>query len=293
MGLSTVKRNKQVLFTKITAVFLTAMVMGVLGILSLSWIAADKITQHAKNTFSIQIVLSNAFSQEQSSSMLKGLIAEKFTRSARFISKNEAMDEYKLLFPNDDFMDVLDENPMPDLFEVFLYPDYLHSDSLLAIERLIFNQWPIHVESIAYDAPVLQQAGKNMAVFQSFLMGLLLLLGLVMLALNNHSIGLSLYSKRFLIKTMQLVGASGKFIRSPFLKEALWQGFLGGIIGGALTFILAVLLQSYMPFVLDSSFIDYAALVSCILPLFATFLTWLSTRRALKKFLGTKIEQLY
>jgi len=286
-------KRRRIRLANLSAILAITLVMSVIGLLMLSWLGAGAVVNTAQAQFSFQVVLFDEVGDENIAGLKTGISKLPFTRDLTFISREAATQEYLTFAPEDDFMEVLGENPLPQLFEVFIRPEYLSEDSLLKAEQLLFQEYPLHIEGIYYDAPGLIQAGKNIASLSAVLLGLLLLLGSIMVALINHAIGLELYSKRFLIKTMQLVGASSRFIRRPFLWSGVRNGLVGGLLAGVMLAGLSLYLYREFGDTFNTNFLQQGMLVCAGLPLLAALFSWISTRLALRRYLRKKIEDLY
>jgi cell division transport system permease protein len=286
-------KRRRIRMANLSAVLAITLVMSVIGILMLSWFAAGAVVNSAQQQFSFQVVLFDEVKEENIAGLKTGISKMSFTREVNFISREAATAEYLAFAPEDDFMEVLGENPLPQLFEVFIRPEYLSEDSLMMAEQRLLAEYPLHIEGVFYDAPGLIQAGKNIASLSAVLLAVLLLLGIIMVALINHAIGLELYSKRFLIKTMQLVGATSRFIRRPFIWSGVRNGLIGGLLSAAALAGLCMYLFREFPETFSGSFLQNGLIVCAGLPFLASFFSWLSTRLALSRHLRRKIEELY
>jgi cell division transport system permease protein len=275
-----------------TSVVSITLVMTVLGLLGLSWLGAGQLVRLAQSQFSLQIVLANLVTPSDAGLLLKGLQEQPWVASASYISQEQATQEYMTAY-GDDFLDVLDENPLPALIELRVPPTHMHTDSIAEITQRLLTGWPLQFISVEGDVQGIRGMNANVQTLTYVLLGLLGVLGFIMVALINHLIRLSLYSRRFIIKTMQLVGASPSFIRRPFLRTGLWHGFLGGLIASALLCVLLWFFHQEFSEILPQTQLGFVFALSGILPLAAMLVSWLSTRWAVGRFLRQKIEDLY
>ncbi len=275
-----------------TSVISITLVMTVLGLLGLSWLGAGQLVRIAQSQFSLQIVLADLVTPADAVHLVKGLQDQPWVASATYISQEQATQEYMMAY-GDDFLDVLDENPLPALIELRVPPTQMHADSIAEITQRLTQGWPLQFVSVEGDVQGIRGMNANVQTLTYVLLGLLGVLGFIMVALINHLIRLSLYSRRFIIKTMQLVGASPSFIRRPFLRTGLWHGFLGGLISAVLICILLWFFHQEFPDILPQEQLGFVLATSGVLPLLAMLVSWVSTRWAVGRFLHQKIEDLY
>ena len=191
----------------------------------------------------------------------------------------------------EDFLDFLGTNPLKSSFDVKLNASYATSDSLIwIVKELEKNE---AVSEIHYEKNLLKQINKNVKRISLYILAFSALLLIVSLSLINNSIRLSIYSKRFLIKSMQLVGATKGFIRRPFLFKGIMNGIYGGIFAILLLLGFVALLEKYEPILFNEISIDLLGIL--FLGILATgfIISYLSTFFAIKKYLKLKIDDLY
>ncbi len=275
-----------------TSVVSISLVMTVLGLLGLSWLGAGQLVRLAQSQFSMQIVLADMVTPSDAVHLVNGLQDQPWVSSATYISQDQATQEYMAAY-GDDFLEVLDENPLPALIELRVPPSHMHADSIAQITERLLQGWPMQFIAVEGDVQGVRGMNANVQTLTYVLLALLGVLGFIMVALINHLIRLSLYSRRFIIKTMQLVGATPGFIRRPFLRTGLWHGFLGGVISAAFLCVLLWFFHQEFPEVLPQNQLLMVFGLSLVLPLVAMLVSWVSTRWAVGRFLRQRIEDLY
>jgi cell division transport system permease protein len=161
------------------------------------------------------------------------------------------------------------------------------------LKAKLLQAYPEMIDEVSYDEAGLEQVNLGVRQFAFLFLAVAGLLIIVAIAMINNTIRLALYSKRFTIKTMQLVGATGSFIRRPFMWQAIWQGIIAGMIGMALLMTLFFALNNVLDIIqIELSLLQLAMLFGAILAIGAT-LTLISTWFALNKYLRTKLDDLY
>ncbi|MBK8500033.1 MAG: hypothetical protein IPL52_14735 [Flavobacteriales bacterium] len=226
-----------------------ALVLMMLGIQGFVLYNAKAIEQDIRENFLVQVFLRKGVKTTEVDRLLKDLHLERFTSRASFVTPEEAAE---LLKPDlgEGFLEALEgEIPIHPNIQLNLVPAYVQADSLQWIEQHLRTYG--EVVDVSYN----KEAAKDMeANFTMLKLGGLVFLGLLLfvaVALINNTIRLAIYSKRFLIRTMHLVGATRWFIKKPFLISGLWQGLVAAVLSiGALT-ALAQLGRRYVPGLLD------------------------------------------
>jgi cell division transport system permease protein len=220
----------------------------------------------------------------------KKLEATPYIKSTRFVDKNTAAEELKKEL-GEDFVDFLGYNPLLASMDVKVHAAYTNPDSLTILEAK-FLKFP-EVQEVYYQRNLVKQLNSNVQKLGLIILVLSILMFTIFVALINNTIRLSIYSKRYLINSMQLVGATRSFIRFPFVIKSVLHGIYGAIIA---CFILLMIFFSYQLELKD--LIDFqdstslALLVAGIF-VFGIVMTALSTYFAVNKFLRMKFDQLY
>lgn len=276
--------------TYVSAVISTSLVLFLLGSSGILLLNAHRFSVFFKENLSLSVILDNDVSEADAAWVRKELDAAPFVRQTRYISKEQAAEEMAQLL-GADFLEMFGNNPLPVSIEANLTAAYANADSVAAIERQL--QAIPYVREVACQYSLIDVINKNINKIGLVLLVFIALLFFISMVLINNTIRLSIYSKRFLIDTMRLVGATRSFIRRPFLLRSVWQGVVAGII--------AVLLISGVLYVLQSEFSELLGLVDLSLVgllflallLLGILISWISTFFSVSRFLRLHNDELY
>lgn len=281
------RRLRSSYLSVVVSISLVLFVLGVFGLLLLN---ANEIARKVKENFAITLLLENETSPANLSQFQKSLALEDHVKSVQFISKEDGAEQLKADL-DEDFVDFLGYNPLHDALEVRLKADYVQESTIQELAEQYSNSKIIH--EVVYDKPLIQKMNENIERISLFLAVGSLLLSLVAIALINSSIRLAIYSRRFLIKTMQLVGATKGFIRRPFILRSLRHGIYGAVVACGLLWVLVYYLDRNIPGLQASkNYIDLGILGGGII-LAGILISMACTFFALRKYLKLKTDQLY
>ncbi len=289
-------REKKLFRSRIRGSFITTMlsmtlVLFLLGIVGYLLLNAQRLSEHVKENISFNVRLKDDAREPDVIAFKKNLDKLSFVRYTEYIPKDKAA-EILIEDLGEDFMDILDENPLWSSIDLYLEADYANPDSVAMIENRI-RAYENLVDDVSYQKDLLYAVNKNIRNISFVFLGFAALLILISFALINNTIRLMVYSKRFLIRTMQLVGAAKNFIRRPFLWSGVWQGILSALLASAL---LAGLIDLF-----NKEFADVISLTEfgVVIPLFIIVLglgiiiSYISTLFSVNKYLRIKSENLY
>ena len=274
----------------ISVVISISLVLFLLGVLGLLVLNTKKVSNYFKESAAITLYLKNDVKRDQILNLQVSIDEQSFTKGTKFVSKEDAAEIYKKE-NGEDFMDFLGYNPLENSIDIFVKADFVSPEKMEEIEGIYkSNQF---VSSVSYDKPLIDLLTKNVRRISLFILVFCGLATLVVVVLINSSIRLSVYSKRFTIKTMQMVGATKRFIRRPFI----WNSVKLGIIGAILAIIELALLLYYMnvtfpEFGMIDNRIEMASLFGIIFAM-GILITWISTFLATQRFLNLRTEELY
>ena len=178
------------------------------------------------------------------------------------------------------------------MVELGLKAEYVHADSLPRLEAALLKTWPRQIAGLESDPLSWEQVRKNLELAGWVLGAVLMVLTLIMLFLVNNTIRLSIYSRRHLIRTMQLVGATASFIRKPFLMAGWWQGLISTVLGVSATWLGALYLLQHAPELQHPQFFQGLGLLSGLIAVLSFASTWLSTWMAVRKFLRLSANRI-
>ena len=267
-----------------------ALVLFMVGFLGLVLLKSTQVANHFKEEVVITLFLKNDTSKEHIENLRTSLLKELFTRKIIYISKGDAAKFYAEDL-GEDFVNYLGTNPLKNSIDIYLNPGFVTPEKMQEIsDRFNKNSF---VFEVSYDKPLVTFLTQNIQKVSFWLFAISSFFGLVALILINSSIRLSVYSKRFNIKTMQMVGATKGFIRKPFIWSGVRLGFIGAIISLAgLAAVIYYIDQKIPTLQLVTDYVTLAYLGGGIL-LIAFIISWLSTFFATQRFLNLQTDELY
>jgi cell division transport system permease protein len=266
------------------------LVLFLFGLLGLLLINAKRLTDYVMENVGVTLILKENTREVDIIKLQKNLETASFIKSTRFVDKNVAADELKKEL-GENFVDFLGYNPLLSSIDVRVFAGYANTDSLLVLEKT-FMKYP-EVQEVYYQKNLVKQLNSNVQKLSLIIFGLSIIMFIIFTALINSTIRLSIFSKRFIINSMQLVGATRSFIRRPFVLKSVLHGIYGAIIA---CFLLLLIFISYQNELKD--FIDFQDSVSlgCLIGgifVFGILMTYFSSFFAVNKFLHLKVDQLY
>ncbi|EGV42183.1 FtsX-like permease family protein [Bizionia argentinensis JUB59] len=274
-------------FSVVLSIGLVLFLLGLLGMLVLN---AKKVSDHFKEQVVVTIYLKDTAKDVETKQLEKSLAMSDYVKSTEFVSKEQAAESMKAE-NGEDFMAFLGFNPLQNSIDVHVKADFVTAEQLdiIAQEALSKN----FVDEVRYDNDLVNLMNDNVKKISFWILVISGLFTLIAVLLINSSIRLSIYSKRFTIKTMQMVGATKQFIRRPFV----WKSVRLGVIGA----VLAITGMAIVLYYIDKTFPELELLNNRILlgVLFMTIfvlgviITWISTFIATQRFLNLKTDQLY
>lgn len=291
MSSSFEKHQKRRLISSYFSVVLSiALVLFLLGILGLLVINAKSVSNNFKEQVILTIYLEDTSKEVEIKQLEKSLAFSDYVKQTKFISKESAADFMKLEY-GEDFLDDIGYNPLKNSIEVNLKADYVTARRLDSITESTMKK--NFVEDIKYDKDLVSLMNSNVKRLSLWVLIISGIFAGIAVLLINSSIRLSVNSKRFSIKTMQMVGATKKFIRKPFI----WRSIRLGIIGSLLALIgMGVVVyyvdKAFPEFNLIQNQLSIGALFGCVF-LVGVLITWWSTFFATQRFLNLKTDQLY
>ena len=217
---------------RLTSTISISLVLFILGIVVLMGILATRLSMYVKENMGFSIVLKENVKESQVKKLQKKLDIAPYVRATQYISKEDALKELEVEL-GENPKDLLGFNPLQASIEVKLRSDYAHPDSLVWIEKGL-RKGTVAIDDIVYQKVLIQLVNDNIRRISFMLLGLAVVLMLISFALISNTIRLGAYSKRFIIHTMKLVGATPAFIRKPFIISNIINGIIGAFIAMAL-----------------------------------------------------------
>lgn len=274
----------------VTSSISTTMVLLLLGLVVFFVLSAHNLSIYVKENIVFSIVVSDEMKESDIQKMQKKLEKEPFVRDLEYISKKQALQEHTEAMGTDP-QEFLGYNPFKASIEIKLRSEYANSDSIAQIEKLVKRNTNIH--EVLYRQELIDAVNDNIRKITLLLLGLAIILTMISFALINNTIRLTIYSKRFLIHTMKLVGASWGFIRRPFLWRNFWIGVLSAIIADAILWLGAWWLLVREPALNTVITVQVMIFVSIAVLVFGVLITWMCALFSINKFLRMKASTLY
>lgn len=283
-------QKRRLISSYFSVVISIALVLFLLGNLGLMIINAKKVSDLLKEQISLTIYLNDSAKKVEINQIQKSLELADYTKSITFVSKEEAA-ELMISETGEDFMDFVGYNPLQNSIDIHLKADYVTNDKLNEIASELSDKK--FVDDVKFDENLIELMNKNVRKISYWVLIFSIVFTLISVLLINSSIRLAVYSKRFIIKTMQMVGATKSFIRKPFIYKNLQLGLAGALIANLALCVVFYQLDNYFPELTLSSAIEKLALL--VLAVFGVgfIITWISTFIATQRFLNLKTDQLY
>lgn len=274
----------------ITSSISTTLVLLLLGLVVFFVLGAHNLSVYVKENINFSILISDDMKESDILKLQKRLDKEPFVKETEYISKKQALREQTEAMGTDP-QEFLGYNPFTASIEIKLHSGYANSDSIAKIEKKIKKN--TNIQEVLYQKDLIDAVNDNIRNISLMLLGLAVILTFISFALINNTIRLTIYSKRFLIHTMKLVGASWGFIRRPFLRRNFWIGVLSAAIADAVLWGAAYWLVSYEPELIRVITTEVMLLVSVAVLAFGVLITWLCALLSINKYLKMKASTLY
>lgn len=274
----------------ITAGISTTMVLFLLGLVVFFVLTANNLSVYIRENIAFSAILDDGIKETSIIKLQESLNKKDYIKQTIYISKDQALKE-QIEAMGTDPSEFLGHNPFNASIEIKLNAGYTHPDSIKWIEKeLMANK---NILEISYPQNLLDSVNRNLQKISAFLLGLAVLLSLISFSLINNTIRLTIYSKRFLIHTMKLVGASWGFIRRPFITRNLWIGILSGAVANAILTASAYTAVKYEPELLAIVSPESIMIVAVSVMIFGIIITTLCAYISINNYLRMKISELY
>ena len=283
-------QRRQVVRSYFGIVFSVSLILFVVGILNILLLNARQVSQHIKEQVVLTIFIDDNAKEVEVNQLETMLKLAAFTRSVTYISKEQAATEHSADI-GEDFMDFLGYNPLKDAIDLRLKGDYVTTHRVDSISAFLAEK-PF-VSEMVFDRPLVNLLNENIERARLLLLGCCLFFLTLSIILIHNSIRLSIYAKRMIIKTMQLVGARKRFIRGPFIRTYLLLGMISALIACLGVWALVVNAQTYLPSI-DLLMNPQTLVVSFIgVFLLSMLISSISARGATQRYLNLKTQSLY
>jgi cell division transport system permease protein len=274
----------------ISTVFGISMVLLMVGLLGLILVHANNLSRYVKENIVLNIFVDEAAHEADVRQLKTQLDANPAVKQAIYVSKELAARNLQKDL-GEDFVKFLGYNPLSQSLDVYLNADYANNAQITKLKTQLLKN-PV-VKEVKYQQSLVDQMNQNLTAISLVILAFASIFVVVSVALINNTIRLAIYSQRFLIKSMQLVGATKNFIRKPFILYGIWHGILGGLIAVIILIGTLYLANLQIPdlVILQNNF-EFGVVFLLVLGL-GVFISGLSTYLAVNKFLRLKIYDLY
>ena len=274
-------------FSVVLSIFLVLFLLGILGLFVIN-------SKRLSDNFKEEIVMTVFFKNEATDSVTNAFTAEmktaKFAKSFEYVSKEKAAEQHKKVI-GEDFMQFLGVNPLENSFDIHLKADYVTNPEIAKIQtRLRQNAM---IADIVYDKQLVTLVNDNIKNISMWILIISCIFALVSVLLINSSLRLSIYANRFIIKTMQMVGATKSFIRKPFIKTNVILGFVGSVMAILALIGVLIYIQTSFPSlgIMENQLAIVGVLISVLV--LGIVITFISTYFATQRFLNLRTDDLY
>jgi cell division transport system permease protein len=286
-GKSSIKRGKPSYFMSILGVTLVLLLLGIIGWLVIN---ATKLGDYFKESVEVRAELRGDLNLKDSATLFTYIASKPYVKSIEFINKEKAREIF-LADGNKSWDGILDANPLPNSINFKVKQEYMNADSLVRIQADLQKQ--TYVSEVAYPIALVDNLNKNIQRISMILLTVALLLAAVVIALIDNTIRLAMFSNRFLIKTMQMVGATRWFIAWPMNKKAIVNGAVSGMIASFAVFAFVLVAEGILPELKAIRDTGGLLLLFIVLILLGIGITLFSTHRSVIKYLKMQLDELY
>ena len=284
------KLKRRLFKSYLTTTISITLVLFLVGLMSILLLNAERLSEYVREHVGFTLMLEDNARDVDVLRLQKTLNASVYVKSTDYVSKDEAAAQLTKEL-GEDFVGFLGFNPLLSSVEVKLHAAYMHPDSISILEN-DFLAFP-EVREVSYQRDLVQIIDENVKKISLLLLVFSALLLFIFSSLINNTIRISIYSQRFVINTMKLVGASRSFIRRPFVARSTILGLMGALIANLTLLTLVVSYQNEFQGVLDLRQLETIGLTFAVVILFGISITWLSTLISVNKFIRLRFDELF
>ncbi len=286
-GKASIKRGKPSYFMSILGVTLVLFLLGIIGWLVIN---ANKLGDYFKENVEVRTYLLPNMNPKDSAAIMQYISAQPYMKSVVYVDK-EAGKKIYMKEENEDWDKVLEANPLPNAIYFTIKRKYVNLDSLNNIKRDL--ELKTYVTEVKYPEALVGKLNKNIRILSISLLVIVIIISLVVIFLIDNTIRLAMFSNRFLIKTMQMVGATRNFIARPLNVRAIINGAISGVIASFGLFIAILIVEKYVDWLKTLHDNGLLFLLFFLLILIGISITLFSTHRSVLKYLRMKLDDLY
>lgn len=284
------KVNRRIFKSYLTSTISISMVLFLIGMLGVVLFNAERLARYVRENIGFTLVLNENVQESEIADLLKSLKAANFVKSVEHIDKNTAADRLKKEL-GEDFVGFLGYNPLLSTIDVKLLADYATPEKLVVLEKK-FMEFP-QVKEVLFQRDIVNIINENVKKIGFILAFFSVLLLFIFSALINNTIRISIYSQRFIINTMLLVGATDRFIRRPFIKRSVTYGIAGALAANVLLFVLMLSYAQELTGIIELDDFKIFGTVFMIDMVLGVLISWSSTYLAVNKFLRLRFDELF
>ena len=281
------RRLRSSYLSVIISIDLVLFLVGFLGVILLK---TNTISNHFKEKVAITIFLNDNANSNDVEILKAELSQAEYSKEVVYISKKEAAEIYASEI-GEDFVKFLGDNPLKNAIDVTLKSDFVTPEKMDEIEKNLLIR--SIVAEVVYDKPLIELLTKNINRISFWMLLLSAIFTLIAVVLINSSIRISIYSKRFTIKTMQMVGATKGFIRRPFIWKSIKLGIIGALVSNAALIGFIIYINKMVPEIELLSDYKELGMLFLFIIIMGILITWLSTFFATQRFLNLRTDELY
>jgi len=272
-----------------------SLVLFMIGLVLAGLVGLDSVQRQAKEELQVDLFFKTSFNEADIKQVEQELKSWDCFSEVYFVSPERAIEEFSEKDENtEEILAIFEgENPLPPTISFHPKQEFATKQGMRDIKARLLKAYPEMIEDVNYNEASVEDVNLNFRQFVFLVLAVAALLIIVAVAMINNTIRLALYSKRFTIKTMQLVGATGSFIRRPFMRIAVFQGIIAAVIGMALLMSLFFILNNVLSIIQINLTPVQLLLLFGMIALIGVVLTLVSTWFALNKYLRMKLDDLY
>jgi cell division transport system permease protein len=286
-GKASIKRGKPSYFMSILGVTLVLFLLGIIGWLVIN---ANKLADYFKESVEVRTYLRGDLNPKDSAALMQHISSQPYVKSVEFVTKEMAKKQY-MEDEKEDWNKVLDANPLPNSINFKVKKEFLTTEALKTIKASLEQQ--TYVNDVQYPEALVDKMNENIRRISFILLAVAIVLAIVVIILIDNTIRLAMFSNRFLIKTMQMVGATRSFIARPMNIRAVINGAISGAIAIAAIWLIILFIQNRIPEM--KTIHDSGSMILLFLGLIVLgiCITVFSTHRSVVKYLKMKLDDLY
>jgi cell division transport system permease protein len=286
-GKASIKRGKPSYFMSILGVTLVLFLLGIIGWLIIN---ANKLGDHFKESVEVNVYLRSDLNPKDSAALVDYIASRPYVKSYTYTTKEMAKKKY-IADGNESWDKILTENPLDNSIDFKIKKEYLNTDTLAKIKQDLLQN--VYVKEVDYPEALIGTMSKNIRLVSVVLLIIAFIIAIVVIFLIDNTIRLAMFSNRFLIKTMQMVGATRGFIAKPLDLKAIGNGAVSGAIASLILYFIIMVVESYVGWFKAVHDNGLLFLLFFILILLGISITVFSTHRSVLKYLRMKLDDLY